>query len=121
MTDKKKNPDLKAHFERLKELVPEVYSRKNDHQAEIEQLYKLLKNSLGIVEAIHLQDNRQLHNASIEEYGKIIYQLELMGYDYEGNDDLLSTAAAQILMKSKKPMQKAGKKSSGDQDNREAI
>jgi len=119
-----KNSALKAHFERLRELVPEVYSKKNDDYAERERLYDLLKKSLGIIEAVYLQNQDSFGKSSIAEYGKIVYELELMQYDYEGNDDLLSSAAAQILMQSKKPMKKAGKKGSrghaSDQD-REAI
>ncbi len=119
-----KNPALKAHFERLKELVPEVYSKKNDHYSERERLYGLLKKSLSVIEAVYLQNQETFGKSSIAEYGKIVYELELMQYDYEGNDDLLSSAAAQILMQSKKPMKKAGKKGSQDQDSdqgREAI
>ena len=119
-----KNPALKAHFERLKELVPEVYSKKNDDFSERERLYGLLKKSLSVIEAVYLQNQETFGKSSIAEYGKIVYELELMQYDYEGNDDLLSSAAAQILMQSKKPMKKAGKKGSqelGSGQDREAI
>ncbi|XOV94767.1 MAG: hypothetical protein ACFHWX_08685 [Bacteroidota bacterium] len=117
----KRNPDLKAHFEKLKELVPEIYSRKNDLYSEKERLYSLLKKSLGVIEAVYLQNQETFGKESIAEYGKIIYELELMQYDYEGNDDLLSSAAAQILMQSKKPMKKAGKSSEQSDEGREAI
>lgn len=118
----KKNAALKAHFDQLKELVPEIYSKKNERYSEVEQLYSLLKKSLGVIEAIYLQNQDSFGKSSVEEYGKIIYELELMQYDYEGNDDLLSSAAAQILMQSKKPMRKAGKSDSGQSnDEREAI
>ncbi len=117
-----KNPALKAHFDKLRELVPEVYSKKNDQFAEKERLYDLLKKSLGVIEAVYLQNEETFGKSSIAEYGKIIYALELMGYHYEGNDDLLSSAAAQILMQSKKPMKRAGKSDNAhSEDNREAI
>jgi len=118
-----KNSVLKDHFEKLRELVPEVYSKKNNY-TEREHLYDLLKKSLSVIEAVYLQNQDSFGKSSIAEYGKIVYELELMQYDYEGNDDLLSTAAAQILMQSKKPMKKAGKKGSHGHETgqgREAI
>lgn len=118
---KEKNPSLKEHFDKLKELVPEVYSKKNDLYSEKERLYDLLKKSLGVIEAVYLQNQETFGKSSIAEYGKIIYELELMNFDYEGNDELLSSAAAQILMQSKKPMKKAGKSDSQSDENREAI
>ncbi len=120
---KDKNDALKAHFEKLRELVPEIYSKKNDNYTERERLYGLLKKSLSVIEALYLQNQDSFGKSSIAEYGKIVYELELMQYDYEGNDDLLSTAAAQILMQSKKPMKKAGKSGSKglSDEGREAI
>lgn len=115
-----KNPVLSEHFERLKELIPEVYTQRFPREEETEQtkLFALLKKTLGIIEAVYLQDRDMFHQARIEEYGKIIEELRSLGYEYRGNEELLEKAANQLIMTAKKPMEKAkgsAKKRSGEE------
>lgn len=114
-----KNPVLNEHFERLKELVPEVYSRRSftQNEPEVNVLFEMLKKSLGLIEAVYLQNPDHFSAARIEEYGQIITKLEDLGYQYEGNEALLEKAASSMIMSAKKPMQKAkgARKRHGDQ------
>lgn len=116
-----KNQILAEHFERLKELIPEVYSQKvmNSGGDENTQLFQLLKRSLGIVEAIYLQGGSPFNPATVEEYAKVIKEVKSMGYNYNGNEGLLEKATGQLIMKAKKPMEKAkGKKKESGSDRK---
>lgn len=109
-----KNSILSEHFERLKELIPEVYTSQPAVEGEIDkELLSLLRKSLNVIEAIYLQNGHKLNLRSTEEYGEIIQQLNNLGYTYEGNEELMQKAANQLLIDGKKPMQKAkgGRKS----------
>ncbi|WP_421878546.1 hypothetical protein [Marinoscillum sp.] len=104
----KKNEILSQHFEQLKALVPEIYQHQpesEDHRAT--KLYEILKRSLGIIEAVYLQNAEGFKNVRMEEYGKLIRDLKSLGYDYEGNAELLEKAAGYLILQNKKPMEKA--------------
>lgn len=117
-----KNPILSEHFERLKELIPEVYTRTyQPEETESSRLYALLKKTLGIIEAVYLQDQAMFHQARVEEYGKIIEQLRAMGYEYNGNEELLEKAASQLIMGAKKPMKKAKGARRSSEEGRKAM
>lgn len=104
-----KNQILSEHFERLKQLIPEIYTKPpvKEEDAQTTRLYEMLKRTLRIVEAVYLQDRDMFHSARVEEYGKVIRELEAMGYDYHGNEELLEKAAGQLILAAKKPMVKA--------------
>jgi len=111
---------LSDHFEKLKELIPEVYSHPSlqEESSENNPLFKVVKRTLSIIEALYLQNNEALRPATIDEYAQIIHDLKNMGYNYNGNTDLLDKAAGQLIMKAKKPMKKAqGKSRKSDQDD----
>lgn len=115
---------LSEHFERLRALVPDLYKEGENiaNHATEEHLYELLKKSLGIVEAIFLQQAESFSDASMMQYGKIVEELKAMGFDYYGQKDLIDRAASKLIMQSKLPMEKAKgarKRSSGD--NRKAM
>ncbi|MEQ8470405.1 MAG: hypothetical protein RIC35_04435 [Marinoscillum sp.] len=105
----RKNEILSEHFERLKELVPEVYSKQSLHQHDDQsiKLYEILKRSLGIIEAVYLQNGESFKSVRIEEYGKLIRDLNNIGFDYHGNEELLEKAAGYLILQGKKPMEKA--------------
>ncbi len=104
-----KNHILAEHFERLKELLPDVYT-KPERISKADKLYKLLKNSLGIIEAVYLQNPEMFHSARVEAYADIIQDVARLGYAYKANPDIMNMAASQLIIQSKKPMQKVGNK-----------
>lgn len=112
---KDKNPALEEHFEKLKQVLPELYHPINRLPRNIsEKLYSLLKSSLTIIEALYLQHPESFSAVKVETYAQIISELKSMGITYRGNEELLSKAASQIIMKSKMPMKRAGRRSQGD-------
>ena len=117
-----KNQALSEHFEKLKELIPEIYTTNfpREEENDTTRLYAILRRSLRIIEAVYLQDRDMFHTARIEEYGRIISDLKDLGYDYKGNEELLDKATGQLIMAAKKPMEKA-KGVSRKSDDRKAI
>lgn len=113
-----KNPILAEHFERLKELLPEVYT-KPERLSKADKLYKLLKNSLGVIEAVYLQNPEMFHSARVEAYADIIQEVKKLGYTYQANPEIMDKAASQLIIQAKKPMQKVGREK--DQGSRKAI
>lgn len=118
----KKNSILSDHFERLKELIPEVYSQPAsfEEETDLEKMFTLMKRTLGIIEAVYLQDRDMFHDARVQEYGRIVDELGSLGFEYKGNPELLEKAANALIMAVKKPMVKAGAKKQGDRE-RKAI
>ena len=106
---KDKNPVLSEHFEKLKTLLPEVYAKhfKEERETKNQKLFRMLKNSLGVIEAVYLQNSENFSLSKAEEYAKIIDELKSLGYTYNGHPELLNTAANFMIMRAKKPMQKA--------------
>lgn len=104
-----KNPVLSDHFEKLKTLLPEVYSKhfKEEKETKNHKLFRMLKNSLGVIEAVYLQNGDSFSLSKAEEYAKIIDELKSLGYAYNGHHELLSKAANFMILKAKKPMEKA--------------
>ncbi len=119
---KEKHPALSEHFERLKELLPDVYSKhfKEERETKNQKLFRMLKHSLGVIEAVYLQNSDSFSLSKAEEYSKIIDELQELGYAYSGHPELLNKAANFMIMKAKKPMEKAKGSSQQDQE-REAI
>jgi len=110
-----KNPHLIDHFERLKAILPEVYLPvKNDPKYTNDTMFSLLKNSLGVIEAVYLQSPESFSNTQLDVYSNIISQMEEMGIEYKGNKEILNKAANQLIMQAKKPMEKAGLVSRAD-------
>lgn len=120
---KEKNPVLNEHFERLKELLPDVYSKhfKEERETKNQKLFRMLKHSLGVIEAVYLQNSDTFSLSKAEEYGKIIEELQSLGYEYSGHQGLLDKAANFMIMRSKKPMEKAKGGSQAGQEDRQAI
>ncbi len=116
---KEKNPALSEHFEKLKELLPEVYAKhfKEERETRNQKLFRMLKHSLGVIEAVYLQNSESFSSSKAEEYAKIIDELKELGYAYNGHHELLNMAANFMIMKAKKPMEKAmGSLKKEDQD-----
>lgn len=106
---KEKHPLLNDHFERLKELLPDVYAKhfKEERETKNQKLFRMLKHSLGVIEAVYLQNSEGFSLSKAEEYRKIIEELESLGYVYKGQPELLNKAANFMILKAKKPMEKA--------------
>ena len=106
---KEKHPVLSEHFERLKELLPEVYAKhfREERETRNQKLFRMLKHSLGVIEAVYLQNSDNFSLSKAEEYGKIIEELKSLGYAYSGHPELLGKAANFMIMRAKKPMEKA--------------
>ncbi len=106
---KEKHPVLNEHFERLKELMPEVYAKhfREERETKNQKLFRMLKHSLGVIEAVYLQNSDNFSASKAEEYSKIIEELKELDYSYAGQPELLSMAAKFMILKEKKPMEKA--------------
>jgi len=120
---KEKHPVLNEHFERLKELLPDVYSKhfKEEKETKNQKLFRMLKHSLGVIEAVYLQNSDNFSLSKAEEYGKIIEELKSLGYEYSGHPELLNKAANFMIMRVKKPMEKATGGIQKDQEDRKAM
>ena len=120
---KDKHPVLNEHFERLKELLPDVYSKnfKEERETKNQKLFRMLKHSLGVIEAVYLQNSETFSVSKAEEYSKIIEELKSLGYSYKGQPELLNMAANFMIMRAKKPMEKAKGNLQQDQNERKAM
>ena len=115
----KKSPSdiLKDHFEKMKEIVPEVYEDPDETREA--KLFALMKRSLGIIDAVYFQNREMFTLARVEEYGQIIKELESLGFDYHGNAELIEKAASATIIQAKKPMEKAkGNKDQGKESKK---
>ncbi|MFY0686081.1 MAG: hypothetical protein JXQ90_02900 [Cyclobacteriaceae bacterium] len=99
---------LKSHFDRLKEIVPEIYQHEIDTSSKEEQLFSLLKRSLGVIEAVYFQNKEMFTPARVDEYSKLIAEMKSLGFSYVANKELMEKAAAAAIMTQKLPMAKAG-------------
>ena len=88
---KEKNPALSEHFEKLKELLPEVYAKhfKEERETKNQKLFRMLKHSLGVIEAVYLQNSEGFSMSKAEEYAKIIDELKELGYAYNGHHEFV--------------------------------
>lgn len=120
---REKNPVLNEHFEKLKTLLPEVYAKhfREERETKNQKLFRMLKNSLGVIEAVYLQNSENFSLSKAEEYAKIIEELKSLGYSYKGHPELLNQAANFMLMKAKKPMKKAQGSVKQDDQDRKAM
>ena len=120
---KDKHPVLNEHFERLKELLPDVYSKhfREERETKNQKLFRMLKHSLGVIEAVYLQNSENFSLSKAEEYSKIIEELRSLGYAYTGHPELLNKAANFMIMRAKKPMEKAKGGVQKDVDDRKAM
>lgn len=124
MTDIK-NPKLLAHFEELKKSIPEVYTKNEgvgQNEELSEQLYIQLRHALGVIEAVYLQNPDGFTAARVEAYAQIVQKLNDLGFTYPPNQEIMDKAAARLIMRSKMPMERAGKKPADTQDeDRQAM
>ena len=120
---KDKHPVLSEHFERLKELMPDVYSKhfREEKETKNQKLFRMLKHSLGVIEAVYLQNSDDFSLSKAEEYSKIIAELKELGYSYSGQPELMNLATQFMIMKAKKPMEKAKGKVNRESDERKAM
>jgi len=120
---KDKHPVLSEHFERLKELMPDVYAKhfKEERETKNQKLFRMLKHSLGVIEAVYLQNSDNFSLSKAEEYSKIIEELKELGYTYTGQPELMNMAAKFMIMKAKKPMEKATGNIKKDNQDRQAM
>lgn len=120
---KDKHPVLSEHFDRLKELLPDVYSKhfKEERETKNQKLFRMLKHSLGVIEAVYLQNSEGFSVSKADEYARIISELKELGYDYNGQNELLGMAANFMIMKAKKPMEKATGNIQKDTQERKAM
>lgn len=118
-----KNPILNEHFEKLKNLLPDVYAKhfKQERESKNQKLFRMLKHSLGVIEAVYLQNSENFSLSKAEEYAKIIDELKSLGYQYNGHHELLNKAANFMIMKAKKPMEKAKGQHKLDDQDRQAM
>ena len=120
---KDKHPVLSEHFERLKELMPDVYAKhfREEKETRNQKLFRMLKHSLGVIEAVYLQNSDNFSLSKAEEYSKIIEELKALGYSYSGQTELLNLATQFMIMKAKKPMEKAKGSAQREEGDRKAM
>ncbi len=120
---KDKHPVLSEHFERLKELMPDVYAKhfREEKETKNQKLFRMLKHSLGVIEAVYLQNSDNFSLSKAEEYSKIIDELKELGYSYSGQPELVNLATQFMIMKAKKPMEKAKGNTQRENDDRKAM
>ena len=113
---------LKSHFEQMKEVIPEIYEHNDMLEGKDQKLFALMKRTLTVIDAVYFQNRDMFTPTRAEEYANIIKELRGMGYDYNGNSDLMEKATAAALMNAKLPMEKAkgSKKSSVDKEEKKA-
>ncbi len=115
---------LKSHFEKMKEVIPEVYERNEPVESKEQKLFDLMKRTLTIVEAVYFQNRETFNLSRAEEYARVIEDLKELGYSYEGNRELLEKAATATILGAKLPMEKAkGQvvKKDKDEDSKKAM
>lgn len=112
---------LKSHFEKMKEVIPEVYEEKSPDETREAKLFALMKRTLGIIDAVYFQNRDMFTLARVEEYGEILEELKKLGFDYHGNTELIEKAAAATIMNAKKPMEKAKGQIEKDQSSKKAM
>lgn len=119
---KKKSDETNEHYEKLKELLPDVYAKhfKEKKETKDQKLFRMLRKSLGVIEAVYLQNSDTFSLSKADEYRKIIQELHSLGYGYSGHAELMNKASDFMLMKAKKPMEKAKGKNSEEQRDRKA-
>ena len=117
------DPHLNEHIEKLKELLPDIYAKhfKEERETRNQKLFRMLKHSLGVIEAVYLQNSEGFSLSKAEEYSKIIEELKDLGYSYSGHPDLMKKAVSFMLMKAKKPMKKAQGSKSEEGNSRKAM
>ncbi len=120
---KDKHPVLSEHFERLKELMPDVYAKhfREEKETKNQKLFRMLKHSLGVIEAVYIQNSDNFSLSKAEEYSKIIEELKQLGYGYDGQPELMNLAAQFMIMKAKKPMEKAKGNTQRENEDRKAM
>ncbi|WP_462249493.1 hypothetical protein [Ekhidna sp.] len=120
---KDKHPVLSEHFERLKELMPDVYAKhfREEKETKNQKLFRMLKHSLGVIEAVYIQNSDNFSLSKAEEYSKIIEELKHLGYSYAGQPELMNLATQFMIMKAKKPMEKAKGNIQRENEDRKAM
>ncbi len=120
---KDKNPALAEHFEKLKEILPEVYKPRTvtPYERINERLIKLLKNSLGVIEAVYLQNPENFTAARVEAYASILSELEELGIVYRGNEEIIGRAAGLVVLQAKMPMERAGMRTRNNSEKKKAM
>lgn len=110
---------LREHFEKLKQSIPDVYEASSQNEETKEDiLFGLIRRSLTIIEAVYFQNKEMFTPSRAEEYTGIIDELEKLGYQYNGNPELMEKAARSAILSAKKPMEKAkGRKDQHDQSS----
>lgn len=104
--------------EKLQQLLPDVYAKHLEVESQkSEELYQMLKRSLGVIEVMYMENSQQVSFTKAEIYAGLIRRMQSLGFDYEGNSELLEKASKHSVLKDKKPMQKAGiKKQQASED-----
>jgi hypothetical protein len=110
---------LDDYFEQLKASIPSSDKRTVPHKPTTEEkLVDLIKQSLTVIEAVYLQSPESFTLARVEEYQRIIRDLETMGYDYKAHHALIERAATGAILAARLPMQKAkGSRKQGGEES----
>lgn len=99
---------LKAHIELLKTTIPQSFEKPVSLETRDEKMFKLMRKSLSVIEAVYFQNSEMFTPARLEAYHEIIESLNDLGFDYNGHPELLKKYAAMAIVNAKMPMQKAG-------------
>lgn len=118
---KDKNPALAEHFQRLKEILPEVYQPRSlfpENDPMNDRLVALLKQALIVIEAMYLQNQESFSTARVEAYVAIVSELNALGVKYSGHEGLMSKSTTSLA---RLPMERAGRRSVTPAEEKKAM
>lgn len=99
---------LDDYFQELKRSIPSSDQRFVPKKPELsDKLVDLIRKSLTIIEAVYLQNPEMFPLARVEEYHRLIEELNQLGFDYEAHSALIERAATGAILSARLPMKKA--------------
>jgi hypothetical protein len=101
---------LKAHIELLKSTIPQSFEKPLLPETREDKMYKLMRKSLSVIEAVYFQNSEMFTSARMEAYHEIIESLNDLGFDYIAHPELLKKYTTVAFVNAKMPMKKAGKR-----------
>ena len=113
-----------SKVEEIKTSLPKLNSKakRPSLKQENDKLHLISRKGLAVIETLYLTNPEIFRLATIEAYSDMVSELNSIGGQYEGQQEMIDMATNKLLMKAKMPMQKAGKnKQAIETDTKKAI
>jgi hypothetical protein len=110
--------------EEIKSSLPKLHSKgkRASLKQENDKLNLISRKGLAVIETLYMTNPEIFRLATIEAYSDMVSELNSIGGQYAGQQEMIDMATNQLLMKAKKPMQKAGKnKKATETETKKAI